>query len=66
MEIKFHCSVSLISNRCQLMEHILEAAQKEDKDIIMMNDINIHFAGGVACSDELQSVVESFHLTQVI
>ena len=48
------------------MEHTLEAAQKEDKDIIMMDDINIHFAGGVACSDELQYVVESFQLTQVI
>ena len=54
------------SNWCQLMEHTLEPAQSENKEIIMMGAINIHFAGGVACNDEWQSVVESFQLTQVI
>ena len=55
-----------ITTWCASMQQTLESAQDEDKEIIVMGDINKHFEGGVSCNDQWQAVVDSLQLTQVI
>ena len=46
------------------MQHTIESAQGEHKEIVTLGDINIQ--SGVACIDQLQAVVNSLQLTHVI
>ena len=55
-----------ITTWCASMQQTLESAQDEDKEIIVIGDINIHFEGGVSYNDQWQAVVDSLQLTQVI
>lgn len=48
------------------MESTLERTQGENKETLIMGDININFVNGVVSNEKWQAVVDAFQLTQVI
>ena len=50
-------------------EHVLEVANAEKKEVIIMGDLNCNFSPGARCQGEakkLKSILQSMNMTQVV